>query len=86
MKKHWLLIIGIFIGILAGGLVSELFDMLAPTGMVREFFIKGVDFGMETATLDLGAISFTFGFSINFTVVSFLVLLVMIYYFRWWII
>lgn len=85
MKKHWLLIFGIFIGILAGGLASELFEMLAPTGMVREFFIKGVDFGMETVTLDLGAMTFTFGFTFNFTVISFFILVVMIYYFRWWV-
>ena len=40
MKKEWVLLLGIFVGILAGGLVSELFEMLAPTGMVREFFIR----------------------------------------------
>ena len=66
--------------------MSQLFEMLAPTGVVREFFTKGVNFGLETATLDLGAISLTFGFTLDFTVVSFLVLVVMIYYFRWWII
>ena len=80
MKKPWLLVIGIIIGILAGALVSELFEMLAPTGMVREFFTKGVNFGMKTTTIDLGAITFTFGFTLNFTVISFVVLIVMIYY------
>ena len=85
MKKEWVLLLGIFVGILAGGLVSELFEMLAPTGMVREFFIKGVSYGIDTVTFNMGAITLTFGLTFKFTVISLFIVIVTVYYFSWWL-
>ena len=85
MKKHWALIIGLIIGILAGSLISDLFTLFAPTGMVKTFFTKGVNFGIETFTLNLGSIVFTFGLTFRFTIISFILIIVMVYYFRWWV-
>jgi len=85
MNKGWFLILSIVVGILIGGLFSELFDLLAPTGMVKELFMKGIKFGIDTFTLNLGVISFTFGFNLNFTIISMIMVIVIIYYFRWWI-
>ena len=86
MKKHWLLILGLIVGILAGGLLSELFELVAPTSMVKTFLTKGVEWGIQPpVTLDLGAITLTLGFTIDFTIFSLLCVIFIVYYFRWWI-
>ena len=84
MKKHWILILSLLIGVVGGALISELFDFAAPEGTVKTFFMKGVDFGLKSTTLELGAISLTFGFTMRFTVVSLFFILAIVYYFRWW--
>jgi hypothetical protein len=85
MSKGWFLTLAILFGILAGGLVSELFDVLAPTGMVKTFFTKSIGFGVPAFSVDLGMFSFTLGLSFRFTVISLFILIVIVYYFRWWI-
>ncbi len=54
--------------------------------MVKEFLTKGVEWGIRPpVTVDLGAITFTIGFTVDFTIFSLLCVILIVYYFRWWI-
>ena len=85
-ERKWVtFFLAVFIGLIAGALISELLGLILPTGVVKDFLITTVNFGFEPVLLNIGAIKFTFGLSFSFTVVSFLIVIAMVYYFKWWL-
>ena len=85
-KKFWTFIAAIIAGILSGSLVSELLKMILPTGVVKNFLTYSVNFGVQPPfTINLAVVKFSFGFTISFTVMSLLFLILVVYYFKWWL-
>ena len=72
------LILILFFGTLFGALVGELLGFLLPDSVVKEFFLKSIDFnlgglvGSETGviTLDLIMLSIQFGLTLTFNFTS----------------
>ncbi|MBN1755350.1 DUF4321 domain-containing protein [bacterium] len=86
MNKLGILILAIFVGLLIGGLVGELLAYILPTSVVRTFFMKSVDFGLDPVVLNLIVIKLTFGISLKFNFISLVLVILTVYYFKWWFI
>ncbi|MCD6124799.1 DUF4321 domain-containing protein [bacterium] len=85
MKKFWTFVIALIIGIVAGQLATELVRLALPTGVVRDFLTFSVSFGFNPITLDLAAIKITFGLMFSMSIIGFLIIVLIVYYFKWWI-
>ena len=85
MEKNKTFLIAVIIGFLSGALVSELLRMVLPTGVVKDFLVKSVSFGFEPSTINLGLMTFTIGINFTFTIVSLLIIVGIVYYFKWWL-
>ncbi|MBN2544118.1 DUF4321 domain-containing protein [bacterium] len=85
MNKTLIFILAILVGILIGGLVGELLAYFLPTSVVRTFFMKSIDFGFETITLNLVIIKLTFGLTFKFNFISLILVVLTVYYFKWWL-
>lgn len=69
----------LLVGAVVGGLISQ-FAAAVP---VLRWLSFGQSFGLSTATLELGLLSLTFGFSLSITVAGILGLVVAIIICRW---
>jgi hypothetical protein len=70
-KNAWALLLVMLAGLVAGGFVGRLMDMLA--GSVEALSFLSVlnysqNFGLSPITVDLGILTFTVGLMINFSV------------------
>lgn len=86
-----LIILGLFIGAMIGSLIGELLALILPEGVVKNFFLIGIDFdlggllGNDSGVLviDLLIITFKFGLSIYFNFASLLGLATAYYFLRY---
>jgi len=81
----WIFLLAIIIGFVSGSLVSQLLEMVLPTGVVRDFLTYSVNFGIKTVELNFGMIKIIFGLSFSFTIISLLFVAGVVYYFKWWL-
>jgi len=84
-KKFWTFVAALVVGVISGALVSELLRMILPTGVVRDFLTYKINFGFETITLNLALMKVSFGLRFDFTIVSLLFVVAVVYYFKWWL-
>ena len=84
-RNLWTFVVAIIIGLVSGSLISQLLLMVLPTGVVRDFLTKAVSFGLKNVEVDIGVINFSFGLNFNFTIVSMLIVVGIVYYFKWWL-
>ncbi|RKZ35185.1 hypothetical protein DRQ33_00285 [bacterium] len=60
--------------------------MILPTGVVKNFLVYSINFGIEPpVTVDIAVVKFSFGFTLSFTVISLLFMILVVYYFKWWL-
>jgi len=63
----------ILLGAIIGGILGELFGMILPESVVREFLLKKYAFGLTNPlSIDLGIIAFSFSLMLRMNVVSLL--------------
>ncbi|MCD6233485.1 MAG: hypothetical protein DRP86_05010 [Candidatus Neomarinimicrobiota bacterium] len=63
----------ILLGAIIGGILGELFGMILPESVVREFLLKKYAFGFTNPlTIDLSIIEFSFSLILRMNVVSLL--------------
>lgn len=63
----------ILLGAIIGGILGELFGMILPESVVREFLLKKYAFGFTNPlTIDLSIIKFSFSLILRMNVVSLL--------------
>ena len=74
-----IIIIGAAVGVVFGDLVA----LLLPEGVVKQFFLQNVSWGMSPVTMDLLVVTLTFGLRFKFSVSSLLGLGVAYYYLRY---
>lgn len=77
--------LAVVVGLIAGALISELLQLILPTGVVRDFLTRSFNFGFSPSELNLGVVRLTFGINLSFTIVSLLVIVGVVYYFKWWL-
>jgi len=73
------LIFGAVIGTILGGLLA----LLLPEGVVKQFFLQSVSFGISPVTLDFVVGAVTFGLRVKFNISSVLGLAVAYYFLRY---
>lgn len=84
-KKFAVVFLAVVVGILVGALLTELLMFVLPTGVVRTFFSKEVDFGIDPVHMDLALIELTFGFQLKFNFIALISIALTVYYFKWWL-
>jgi len=84
-KRFAIVFLAVVVGLLAGGLLTEILRFALPTGVVKTFFMKDVAFGLKTIEINLGLIDFTFGFNMRFSFLSLVAIGLTVYYFKWWL-
>ncbi len=84
-KKLAVVFLAVAVGILAGALLTEILTFALPTGVVKTFFMKEVEFGIDPIHVDLALIEFTFGFTLAFNFIALVAIALTVYYFKWWL-
>ena len=77
------LVVVLVLGLLIGGAVGELFALLLPEGVVKEFFVRAVTARLGPAEIDLHAFALTLGVAVNVNVMSVLGVVLAVYLLRW---
>ena len=80
----WLLIVTMVLGAVLGGLLGEIVGSFLPEGAAKTLFTRSLDIGFNPTTLHLYALTLTLGFMVKLNFVSFLMVVVVLAYFRWW--
>jgi hypothetical protein len=72
-----------FLGVILGSVVGELIGLLLPDdNVIRELFVKGREFGVGPARLDLIVFTFTISFTLKVNLVSVLGIIVVAFLLR----
>jgi len=79
-----LAVVVIFIGALIGSVLGEVVGLLLPDGVVKEFFLKSVQFGFSPTTLNLVLLTFTIGITMKINIVGVIGIFLASYIFRWY--
>ncbi len=64
------LFLTLVIGGALGTLLGDLIGLALPEGVVKQFFLQSVSWGISPFTIDLLVASFTLGFRVKFTISS----------------
>lgn len=62
-----------------GHVIGEVLMLILPKGPVKELFLKVVDFGIPTFTINLAIVKFTFGLVFSFNLMAVIFIFLMIY-------
>lgn len=86
MKKRELtfIITTLILGAVLGGLLGEIIGGFLPDGAARTLFTKSLELGFSPVRVDFYSIAFTLGFMVKLNFMSILVVLLVIFYFKWW--
>lgn len=74
----------LIIGAVVGTLFGNLLGLLLPEGVVKQFFLQSVSWGISPVTLDFIVGSLTFGLRIKLNISSVLGLAVAYYFLRFY--
>ncbi len=74
----------IFVGALLGAVLGELIGLVLPDGVVKEFFLRSVSFGLSPTTINLVLLTFTFGMTIKLNIIGVIGIVLASYIFRWY--
>lgn len=73
----------LLLGLILGSAVGEVLGYFLPESPVKKAFITGFTYVFPPATLNLVALSLTFGFSIKANVVSFIFVFLLAHLLKW---
>ncbi len=78
------MMVALVLAAVVGGLIGDLVGSFLPEGAVKTLFEKSIEIGLRPSTLELYAISLTFGLMFEINFVSILMIILVIAYFKWW--
>lgn len=84
-KKLGTFFVAVVVALVAGELISILLQFILPSGVVKEFLLKSVNFGVPQMTLDFAIFVLNFGLTFHINIISLSVILLVVYYFKWWV-
>jgi len=79
-----ILILFLFLGAIIGSALGKLIAFILPDGVVKQFFIRSATIGFDPVTINLGFISFTFGFEFILNVIGVVGIAFAAYLLRWY--
>ncbi|MBD3386264.1 DUF4321 domain-containing protein [candidate division KSB1 bacterium] len=85
-RKHTLgwIILAILLGALIGSVFGQILGLILPDGVVKDFFLRSVDFGFGPLDIDFVMISLTLGLYIKFNITGVLGIVLAAYILRWY--
>jgi hypothetical protein len=78
------LIVALLLGAVLGGLVGDIVGSFLPAGAAKTMFTKNIQIGFGPTQVDFYSIAFTVGLKFRINFMSVLVVLLVIFYFRYW--
>lgn len=74
-RQIHIIVLTLFVGALFGGVVGNIFALILPESVVKDFFLKSVDFSLggyrgEPVSLDFIMFVFKFGLKVTFNFTS----------------
>lgn len=78
------LTVALILGAVVGGLLGEVLGSFLPEGAVKTLFTQSIDIGIKPFSIEVYALSLTFGLMVKINFVSVLMIIGVIIYFRWW--
>lgn len=79
-----ILILFLFLGAIIGSALGKLIAFILPDGVVKQFFLRSATIGFDPVTINLGFISFTFGFEFILNVIGVVGIAFAAYLLRWY--
>ena len=79
-----ILILFLFLGAIIGSALGKLIAFMLPDGVVKQFFLRSATIGFDPVTINLGFISFTFGFEFILNVIGVVSIAFAAYLLRWY--
>ena len=73
----------LIIGAAIGTILGDVLGMILPEGVVKQFFLQSVSWGVSPVTLDVIVMTITFGLRIKFNISSVLGLAAAYYFLRY---
>jgi hypothetical protein len=78
------LIVSLILAAVLGGMIGDVIGHFLPDGGAKILLSTAYPIGFKTVTVDFFAISFTIGLTFKINAISFLFVLLVIIYFRYW--
>jgi len=79
-----MLVLYLFLGTVIGSLLGEMIGWLMPPGVVKEFFLRHIEIGIDPTMLNLHVFTLTLGFSVTVNIAGIFGLLIAVYMLRWY--
>ncbi|MFC1618411.1 DUF4321 domain-containing protein [Candidatus Neomarinimicrobiota bacterium] len=77
------IVLALIIGAAIGTILGDVLGMILPEGVVKQFFLQSVSWGISPVTLDVIVMNITFGLRIKFNISSVLGLAAAYYFLRY---
>lgn len=78
-----ILFISLILGAAIGTILGEVLGLMLPEGVVKQFFLQSVSWGVSPVTMDLLVVTVTFGLRVKFNISSVLGLGAVYYFLRY---
>jgi len=78
-----ILFISLILGAAIGTILGEVLGLVLPEGVVKQFFLQSVSWGVSPITLDMLVMTVTFGLRVKFNISSVLGLGAVYYFLRY---
>lgn len=78
-----IIVLTLILGAALGAVMGDVLALTFPEGVVKQFFLQSVSWGISPVTVDMIVINVTFGLRLKFSVVSIFGLGVVYYFLRY---
>ncbi len=78
-----IIFISLILGAAIGTILGEVLGLTLPEGVVKQFFLQSVSWGVSPVTMDLLVVTVTFGLRVKFNISSVLGLGAVYYFLRY---
>ena len=78
------LLVALILGAVLGGVLGDIINTFLPQGAAKTVFSKNIQIGFGPTQIDFYAITLTLGLQFRLNLMSGLIVLLVIIYFRWW--
>lgn len=82
-RSMGIIFLTLILGAAMGTILGDLLALGLPEGVVKQFFLQSVSWGLSPMTVDFIVITFTVGFRLKFSVTSIIGLAVVYYFLRY---
>lgn len=82
-RKLGYYLIVLVLGGVVGSVLGDAMGFLLPAGVVKQFFLKSVNFSVGPAPININIIKLTLGFAININMIGVVGIFLVAYVLRW---